>query len=70
MNSLVELLSNPLFWKLLLSYWAFCSAVGALPDLKSTSPGWYSFLYRFMHSFAGNLKSAAVRFNVPSDNQP
>ena len=65
MNSIAEFLANPLVWKMLIGYWLFASAVGALPDLTPNSSALYSFFYRFLHGFAGNLKSAATRFNVP-----
>jgi hypothetical protein len=67
MNSIAEFLANPLVWKMLIGYWLFASAVGALPELKADSPAWYAFTFRFLHGFAGNLKSAATRFNLPQN---
>jgi len=65
MNSIAEFLANPLLWKIIITYWAFSSLVGALPELTPTSKPVYAFVYRFLHGFAGNIRQAAVRFNVP-----
>jgi len=50
---MIELLPNDV--KLLLIYMVFSAAVQALPDLDDTSPKWYVFLYRFLHTLAMNF---------------
>lgn len=69
-EDVVQLASNPLVWKLLLSYWLFNSAVAAMPEMTSTSHPVYKFFYRFLHGFAGNLKTAAAKLNVPTAEEP
>lgn len=65
MNSLMELVSNPLVWKVLITYWVFSAAVGALPTPEENSAKWYVFLFRFGHGISGNISRAAVALKVP-----
>jgi hypothetical protein len=65
MNSLMELVSNPLIWKVLICYWVFSAAVGALPTPEQNSGKWYIFIFRFGHALGGNLSRAAVALKVP-----
>jgi hypothetical protein len=65
MNSLMELISNPLVWKIVISYYVFSAAVGALPTPDSGGNKFYQFAFRFAHILAGNLSRAAVKFQVP-----
>jgi hypothetical protein len=69
-QDLVEFLANPLVWKLLIGYWLFNSAVQAMPEMTKDSHPVYKFFYRFLHGFAGNLKSAGAKFNVPMAEEP
>src|SRR6202521_4479332 len=39
-------------------YWIFSAAVSAMPDPKPGDPGGYVWLYRFVHTIAGNLTTA------------
>lgn len=64
-TSIAELLSNPLFWKILLSYWTFSAAVGALETPDTGSSKTYRFFFRFLHALSGNLNRAAIAFKVP-----
>jgi hypothetical protein len=36
-------------------YWIFSAAVSAMPDPKPVDPGGYVWVYRFVHTIAGNL---------------
>lgn len=65
MNSISEFLSNPLVWKLIISYWVFSAAVGSMPTPTEGSHELYIFLFRFLHALAGNLNRAAVALKVP-----
>lgn len=65
MNEIVSLFSNPLVWKLLVSYWVVSAFVGALPTPKENSNPFYQWAFRFCHILAGNLNRAAVKFQVP-----
>jgi hypothetical protein len=64
-NSLMELISNPLVWKVVFAYWVFSAAIGALPTPDTDSAKWYIFLFRFGHGLSGNLTRAAIAFKVP-----
>lgn len=70
MNGLVELLSNPLFWKILISYWVFSAAVGAMPTPQQSSSGFYIWGFRFLHGLSGNLNRAAVALKIPGGAPP
>jgi hypothetical protein len=65
-QSLMDLLSNPLVWKVLISYWIFSAAVGALPTPEETDNKLYVFMFRFAHGVSGNLNRAAVALHVPA----
>lgn len=62
---MMEIISNPLVWKVLVAYWVFSAAVGALPTPNEKSALWYVFLFRFSHGLSGNLNRAAVTLKVP-----
>jgi hypothetical protein len=65
-QSLLDLLSNPLVWKVLVSYWVFSAMVGALPTPEQSSNKFYVFVFRFAHGISGNLNRAAVALHVPA----
>lgn len=65
MTELTSLLSNPLVWKVLLSFWVFSAAVGAMPTPKKGSSPFYVWAFRFLHGLSGNLNRAAVALKVP-----
>jgi hypothetical protein len=65
-QSLMDLLSNPLVWKVLIAYWVFSAAVGALPTPEVSGNKFYVFLFRFAHGISGNLTRAAVALHVPA----
>lgn len=64
-NSLAELLANPLVWKVVVAYWIFSAAVGALDTPDASSGKAYKFAFRFLHALAGNVNRAALKFGVP-----
>jgi hypothetical protein len=65
MQSLIELFSNPLVWKVVISYWLFSAVVGAMPTPDPGGSKWYVFLFRLAHGIGGNLNRAAMKLNVP-----
>jgi hypothetical protein len=67
---MIEFLSQPIVWKVVISYWVFSAAVGALETPNTTSPGWYKFVFRFAHALSGNLNRAAVTLKVPGAEPP
>ncbi len=53
-------------------YWIFSAAVSAMPDPKPGDPGGYVWLYRFVHTIAGNLTTAlstAARYRASPGNR-
>ena len=65
MNSLTDLLANRTFWEVLVGYWLFSAAVGAMPTPQQGSSMGYQFLFRFAHILSGNVNRAAVALKVP-----
>ena len=65
MTSLTELLSNRVFWEVIIGYWIFSAAVGAMPTPEQGSSMGYKFLFRFGHILSGNVSRAAVALKVP-----
>lgn len=65
MNSLMDIISNPVVWKCLISYYVFSAAVGALPTPNQNGSQFYEFIFRFGHILAGNLTRAAVTLKIP-----
>jgi hypothetical protein len=46
------------FWAAVVLYWVYSAAVSSMPDpAANTNPG-YTWLYRFLHTIAGNLSTA------------
>ena len=46
------------FWSAVVLYWIFSAAVSSMPDpVAPTNPA-YTWLYRFLHTIAGNLTTA------------
>lgn len=62
---LFSFLQNPVLWKVLLVYWIFSAAVGAMPMPHDKSSGFYRWFFAFVHSLAGNLNRAAVALKAP-----
>jgi hypothetical protein len=64
-QSLVALVSNPLFWKVLVGYWIFSALIGPLPRPTEQSSQLYRYLFGVLHSIAGNINRAALAFKLP-----
>src|SRR3989442_14530745 len=53
-----QFLTQHEFWSIVVLYWIYSAAVSAMPDpAANTNPG-YTWLYRFLHTIAGNLTTA------------
>lgn len=75
MESLVQLLSNPLVLKVLIGYWIFSAFVSKMPspnDVVKVKPDIapmtllvYQTVFGFLHGIAGSVSRAAIAFKVP-----
>lgn len=65
MDTITNIIVNPVAWKVLLGYWVFNSATTALPLPDGNGAKFYQFLYVFFHSLAGNLDKAASAIHLP-----
>jgi hypothetical protein len=55
---MIEFLTQHQFGFAVALYWIFSAAVSAMPDPKPGDAGGYAWLYRFVHTIAGNLTTA------------
>ena len=46
------------FWTAVVIYWIFSAAVSSMPDPDSTGNPGYRWLFRFLHTLAGNITTA------------
>src|SRR5712671_4980546 len=46
------------FWSAVVLYWIFSGAVSSMPDSAAATNPAYTWLYRFLHTIAGNLTTA------------
>jgi hypothetical protein len=46
------------FWTAVVIYWIFSAAVSSMPDPASTGNPGYLWLFRFLHTIAGNITTA------------
>ena len=53
-----ELLSEHQFWAAVAIYWIFSAAVSSMPDPANNGNPGYLWLYRFLHTIAGNITTA------------
>ena len=53
-----ELLSEHQFWTAVVIYWIFSAAVSSMPDPAGNGSSGYLWLYRFLHTIAGNITTA------------
>src|SRR5213593_573888 len=53
-----ELLTEHQFWTAVVIYWIFSAAVSSMPDPASNGSSGYLWLYRFLHTIAGNITTA------------
>jgi len=55
---MIELLIQHQFWAAVAIYWIFSAAVSAMPEPGTNGSPGYLWLYRFVHTIAGNLTTA------------
>src|SRR5437867_13150943 len=53
-----EFVSEHQFWAAVAIYWIFSAAVSSMPDPRTVGSSSYLWLYRFLHSIAGNVTTA------------
>src|SRR5436189_215854 len=53
-----ELLTEHQFWTAVVIYWIFSAAVSSMPDPAGNGSSGYLWLYRFLHTIAGNITTA------------
>src|SRR5437773_11377545 len=53
-----ELLTEHQFWTAVVIYWIFSAAVSSMPDPAGNGSSGYLWLYRFLHTLAGNITTA------------
>src|SRR6059036_3595372 len=53
-----ELLTEHQFWTAVVIYWIFYAAVSSMPDPAGNGRPGYLWLYRFLHTVAGNITTA------------
>ena len=46
------------FWATVVLYWIYSAAVSSMPDPAAGSNPGYTWLFRFLHTIAGNLSTA------------
>ena len=72
--TLTDLLSQPIFWKLFIGYFAFSAIIGGLPSPEKVQqygvkPGIgmlvYATIFGILHLFAGSVTRAALAFKIP-----
>jgi hypothetical protein len=55
---MIEFLIQHQFWAAVVLYWVFSAAVSAMPEPGTNARPGYLWLYRFVHTIAGNLTTA------------
>ncbi len=55
---MIEFFIQHQFWAAVAIYWIFSAAVSAMPDPGTNAGPGYLWLYRFVHTIAGNLTTA------------
>ena len=58
---MINFLLQHQFWVTVVLYWIFSAAISALPEPKPNGSPGYLWLYRFLHTTAGNLTTAFNR---------
>ena len=53
-----EIATQHEFWAATVTYWIFSAAVSAMPDPPSNGSRGYLWMYRFLHTLAGNIGTA------------
>ncbi len=55
---MIDFLLQHQFWVAVGLYWIFSAAISAMPEPKAGGSPGYLWLYRFLHTTAGNLMTA------------
>jgi hypothetical protein len=58
MTSILNLIGDPAFWGLVIAYWTFSAAVGALDSPTEKNGAFYHWAFKFLNTLAGNLSRA------------
>ena len=53
-----ELVTHHQFWTAVAGYWIFSAAIGSMPEPASNNGAGYLWIYRFLHTLAGNIATA------------
>ncbi len=64
-----EFVTQHQFWTAVVLYWIFSAAVSSMPDPAPNGSPAYVWLYRFLHTLAGNLVTAFGN-RIPGLNSP
>lgn len=56
-----EFVTQHQFWAAVVIYWIFSAAVSSMPEPASNGKAGYLWLYRFLHSVAGNVTTAFLK---------
>jgi hypothetical protein len=65
----LELLTQHQFWAAVVVYWIFSAAVSSMPDPASDGSSGYLWLFRFLHTIAGNL-TTTFGSKIPAPKAP
>jgi hypothetical protein len=57
-GSMFQFLTQHQLWSVIVLYWIYSAAVSSMPDPGANANPGYTWLYRFLHSIAGNLTTA------------
>jgi hypothetical protein len=57
-KAMIQFLIQHQFWVAVGLYWIFSAAISAMPEPKANDVAGYLWLYRFLHTTAGNLTTA------------
>ena len=55
---MLDFITQHRFWAGVAIYWIFSAAVSSMPDPPSNGNAGYRWLFRFLHTFAGNITTA------------
>jgi len=53
-----DFLTHHQFWAAVAGYWIFSAAIGAMPEPGGNGGAGYVWVYRFLHTLAGNITTA------------
>ena len=64
---MITFIAQHQFWTAVAGYWILSAAVSSLPDPAANSSPAYLWLYRFLHTIAGNI-TTALGIKIPGVN--